>query len=129
METRSSSFQQLAAAARQLVRRLVTIAENRIELVTLEVQEGRERLLHVLFLALAVAALVLLAGITLTAAMVIWLWPISPGAVLLVLAGVYGSTGGWLGWRLTQRLRDWQTLPATLDQLKKDRAALEQICK
>jgi len=29
--------------------------------------------------------------------------------------------------RLTRLLRDWQNLPATLDQLRKDRACLENI--
>lgn len=129
METRSGSFQPLAAAAKQFARRLVTIAENRLELLALEVQEERERLLHLLLLALGVAGLALLAGITLTAVVVILLWSTSPAAVLLALTGVYGGAGVWLGWRLTRLLRDWQTLPATRDQLKKDRAGLEQLCK
>jgi hypothetical protein len=33
---------------------------------------------------------------------------------------------GWLYRRLTLLLRDWQNLPATFDQLRKDRPCLEQ---
>jgi uncharacterized membrane protein YqjE len=73
-----------------------------------------------------VAAFGLLAGITLTAAIVVWLWAWSPVAVLLILSGLYGAAGVGLYRRLTGLLRDWQTLSASLDQLKKDRACLEK---
>ena len=70
---------QLAATSKRFARRLLTIGENRLELLMVEVQEERERLLHAILLALGVAAFGLLAGITLTAAIVIWLWAYSPG--------------------------------------------------
>jgi len=47
-------------------------------------------------------------------------------AVLLTLTGLYGVAAVCLYRRLTGILRDWQNLPATLDQLKKDRACLEK---
>ena len=72
----------------------MTIGENRLELLTVEVQEERERLLHAFLLALGVAAFGLLAGITLTAAIVVLLWAWSPVAVLLTLTGLYGAAGG-----------------------------------
>jgi uncharacterized membrane protein YqjE len=89
-----------------------------------EVQEERERLLHAILLALGVAAFGLLASLTLTAAIVVWLGAWSPVAVLLALTGLYGAAGVCLYRRLTGLLRDWQTLSATLDQLRKDRACL-----
>jgi uncharacterized membrane protein YqjE len=73
-----------------------------------------------------VAAFGLLAGITLTAAIVIWLWACSPMAVLLTLTGLYAAAGILLYRRLTGLLRDWQTLAASLDQLRKDRTCLEK---
>jgi len=90
------------------------------------VQEERERLLHAFLLALGVAAFGLLAGLTLTAAIVVllWAWPV---AVLLTLAVLYGAAAICLCRRLARLLRDWETLPATLDQLRKDRACLEKI--
>jgi uncharacterized membrane protein YqjE len=108
------------------VQRLLTIGENRLELLTVEVQEERERLLHAFLLALGVAAFGLLAGLALTAAVVVGLWAWSHVAVLLALTCLYGAAGICLYRRLAGLLRDWQTLSASLDQLRKDRACLEK---
>jgi len=62
-------------------------------IIDVEVQEERERLLHAFLLALGVAAFGLLAGITLTAAIVVWLWAWSPMTVLLALTCLYGAAG------------------------------------
>jgi uncharacterized membrane protein YqjE len=126
METAAISFRQLAANSKQFARRLLTIGENRLELLTVEVQEERERLLHAFLLALGVAAFGLLAGLALTAAIVVELWAWSHVAVLLALSCLYGAAGICLYRRLTGLLRDWQTLSASLDQLRKDRACLEK---
>jgi uncharacterized membrane protein YqjE len=127
MEESTASFRQLAATSKHFVRRLLTIGENRLELLTVEVREEREHHLHVILLALGVAAFGLLAGLALTAAIVVWLWVYSPVVVLLVLSGLYGATGICLYRRLTGTFRDWQTLSASLDQLRKDRICLEKI--
>jgi uncharacterized membrane protein YqjE len=126
METATVSFRELAANSKQFARRLLTIGENRLELLTVEVQEERERLLHAFLLALGMAAFGLLASLTLTAAIVVWLWAWSHVAVLLALTCLYGAAGVCLYRRLTGLLRDWQTLSASLDQLRKDRACLEK---
>jgi len=125
MEESTVSFRQLVTTSKHFARRLLTIGENRLELLTVEVQEERERLLHAFLLALAVAAFGLLASLTLTAAIVVWLWA-WPVAVLLILTGLYGAAGVCLYRRLNLLLRDWQTLSATLEQLRKDRACLEK---
>jgi uncharacterized membrane protein YqjE len=127
MESSTGSFNQIGTTSKQFVRRLAIIGENRLELLAVEMQEGRERLLHAFLLALGVAAFGLLAGLTLTATIVVLLWACSPWAALLTLAVIYGAAGVYLYRRLMQLLRDWQTLPASLDQLRKDRACLEKI--
>jgi len=127
MEESTASIRQLAATSKAFVARLAIIGENRLELLAVEVQEERERLLHAFLLALGVAAFGLLAGFTLTAAITVLLWAYSPVAVLLVLTGIYGIAGICLYRRLTGLLRDWQTLSATLDQLRKDRLCLEKL--
>ena len=53
------------------------------------------------------------------------LWSLSPIAVLLTLSLVYGATAVFLYRHFTNLQRSWETLPATLDQLRKDRACLE----
>jgi len=120
------SFTRLTAASKQLAQRLLTIGENRLELLAVEVQEERVRLLHALLLALAVAAFGLLAGVALSAAIVVLGWPYSHVAVLLALTGLYGAAAICFYWRLAGWMRDWQSFSASLDQLRKDRACLEK---
>ena len=127
METSTASLHQVAASSKQMARRLLAIGENRLELLAVEVQEARECLLRAFFLALGIATFGLLAGLTLTAAIVYCLWMYSPLAVLLTLTGLYAAAGLGLCWRLHTLLRDWQTLSASLEQLRKDRAAFEKI--
>ena len=127
METIPGGFSRLASTSKLFARRLVTIGENRLELLTLEVQEERERLLFAFLLALGIAVFGLLAGLALTAAIAVLLWAWSPLGAFLVLTGIYGAAGFYLYRRLAGLLRDWQTLPASLEQLRKDRACLEKI--
>jgi uncharacterized membrane protein YqjE len=127
MEESIVSLGHLATNSKTFARRLLTVGENRLELLTVEVQEERERLLHAFLLALGVAAFGLLAGLTLTAAVAVLLWAWSPPAVLLILTGLYAVAGVCLYRRLTGVMRNWQTLSASLDQLRKDRAFLEGI--
>jgi uncharacterized membrane protein YqjE len=126
MEESTVSFRQLAATSKTFARRLLTIGENRLELLAVEMQEGREHFLRALLLALGAAAFGLLAGFTLTAAIAVLLWSWSPVAVLLILSGLYGAAAVFLYRRLTALLRDWKNLPATLEQLRKDCACLEK---
>ena len=127
MEESTVSLGQLAASSKHFVQRLATIGENRLELLAVEVQEERERHLHAFLLALGVAAFGLLAGLTLTAAIVVLLWTWSPVAVLLILTALYAVAGICLYRQLIGLQRNWQTLSATLDQLRKDRECLEKI--
>ena len=116
----------LVETSKRFARRLLAVGENRFELLMVEVQQERERLLHAILLALGVAAFGLLTGVALTGAIVVLLWKLSQAAALLVLTGLYGAAAVCLYRRLTRLLRDWQNLPATLDQLRKDRACLEK---
>lgn len=126
MENSIDGLGPLAASSKHFARRLLTIGENRLELLMVEVQEERERLLRAILLALGVAAVGLLAAITLTGAIVVLFWHVSPVAVLLALTAFYGTAAICLYRRLTVLLRDWKNLPATLDQLRKDCACLEK---
>ncbi|MDB6027215.1 MAG: hypothetical protein JWM68_3438 [Verrucomicrobiales bacterium] len=126
MEQLTDSFGKIGASSRHFARRLLTIGENRLELLMVEVQEERERILHAILLALGVAVFTFLAGAALTVGIVVLLWHLSPVAVLLVLASLYAITAGVLYRRFAILQQDWKTLPATLDQLRKDRACLEK---
>jgi uncharacterized membrane protein YqjE len=126
MAESKASFSQLAATAKEFARRLLTIGENRLELLALEVQKDRGRLLNAFLLALGVAAFGLLASIPLTEAIVASLWAYSPVAILLTLTSLCSAAGVWPWQRLTGLLRDRQTFPATLGQLQKDRICLDE---
>lgn len=127
METSTGSVRQLSATSKDLARQLWAIAENRIELLTVEAQEERERLLRAFLLALGAAAFGLLAGLTLTAAVVVLLWTWSHAAVLLALTFLYAAASVCLCRRLGRLRRDWESFSASIDQLRKDRACLEKI--
>ncbi len=122
MESPSATAKPIEAASKEVASQLLIIGENRLELLAVELQEERGRLLHGVLMVLGVAAFGMLAGITFTALMVVWLWPCSPVLVLLTLTLLHGVCGGWLYLRLTRLLRNWAPLSATIDQLRKDRA-------
>ena len=127
MNTTSASLGQITGSSKRVGARLLAIAENRLELLTVEMQEERDRLLLALLLALGLAVLGLLAGIALSAAVVVLFWAQSPLGVLLGLTALYAVAGVAVFAKLRGLFRDWETLPATLEQLKKDRTCVEQM--
>jgi hypothetical protein len=58
---------------------------------------------------------------------VVLFWAYSHVAVLLILTVLFGAAGFYFYRRLTGLLGNWQTLPASLEQLRKDRVCLEKI--
>jgi uncharacterized membrane protein YqjE len=126
METATDNFVEFGASSKHFARRLLTIGENRLELLMVEVQEERERLLRAILLALGAAVFGFLAGLALTIAIVIWLWHLSPVVVLLTLTVLYAAITICLYRRFAALQRDWKILPSTLDQFRKDRICLEE---
>lgn len=126
MVTPTETGSQLGAAAKRIAQRVVVITENRLQLLMVEAQEERERILLAIWLALGTVVFGLLAGVTLTVVIVAALWEHSPLIALLVLLMLYGMIALICYRRLVRLQQDWQTLPATLEQLKKDRECLEQ---
>ena len=126
METPADTIPQLADASKRLAQRTLVICENRIELLMLEVQEERERILRVIWLALGAGVFGLLAGMTLTAVIVVAFWQQSPVATLLILTALYVAAAAVLYARFVRLQHDWQTFSGTLEQLKKDRECLEK---
>ena len=118
---------EFGVASKHLARRLLIIGENRLELLLVEAQEQRERLLRAIVLALGMAEFGFLAGAALTVAIVVLLWRFSPVVVLLVMTGVYATIAVVLYQQFTELKRGWKTFPATLDQLSKDRVCFQTI--
>jgi uncharacterized membrane protein YqjE len=89
-------FRPLAMISRQFARRLLTIGENRLEVLTAEVQEERDRFLGGMLLGFGVAAFGLVTCIALAATIVVLLWAHSPVTGILVLTALCGAAGIWL---------------------------------
>src|SRR5581483_7147884 len=108
----------VATASKRVARRLLTIFENRFELALVEIQEERERILRSLWLAMATCICLLLAGIVLTVLVMVAFWGNHPIVALLVLMAIYLSIAGIFYFRLMKLQRDWETLPATIEQMR-----------
>jgi uncharacterized membrane protein YqjE len=126
MQTQSDKEHHLSDATKRIAQRVFVIVENRLQLLMVEAQEERERVLLAILLALCAAVFGLLAGVTLTVVIAVALWEHSPIIALLVLVALYTIAAVVFYGRLFRLQRDWQTLPGTLEQLKKDRQCLEK---
>ena len=126
MQIEPGNLTQLGGMSKSIVRRLLAIGGNRVELLLVELQEERERILLAILMALGIATFALLAGLGLTFIVAIVFWEHSPVLALLVLTLIYLGTAIALYTRLVRLKRDWQTFPSTLDQLRKDLDCLDQ---
>jgi len=129
METASSTSQEvppLGDASRRLGRRLVAIFENRFHLLLVEAEEEREHILRAIKMIILAAAFSLLAGITLGILVAVAFWNYYPVVALLILLAIYVVVAGLCYARFLRIERNWQVLPATIEQLKKDRECLEK---
>ena len=91
-----------------------------------EAQEERERIFSAIMVAVVAAAFSLLTGITITIIVAVAFWDHDPLIALTILAAIYAVVAISLCIKLAQFQRDWQTLPTTIEQLKKDRECLEK---
>jgi uncharacterized membrane protein YqjE len=106
----------------ELVRHMKAMATSRLELITVEAEEVRDQAQHMLGLALGLMVLSIMAGLTLTAALVLALWPYGPSLVLTVIGSV-GVLGAIVLHSLLFRgLRKWRPFAASLDQIRRDRS-------
>ena len=126
MEMPSDTEPNLADASKRIAQRAFVIFENRLQLLMVEAQEERERILKAMWMAMAGVAFGLLAGVTVVVIVAVAFWNCYPIIALLVLAALYAVGAILFYVKLMQLQRDWQTLPATIDQLRKDRECLEK---
>jgi uncharacterized membrane protein YqjE len=125
MDANSPTLGQMMDASRRIAHRSLDIGTNRIELLVVELQEERQRLLCSIVLALAAAGLALLGGFAFTLGVTLMFWERSPLLALGILTLVYAGGATLLGARLVRLQKGWHMFAATLDQLRKDRECLE----
>jgi uncharacterized membrane protein YqjE len=121
-ETRGGIFASLA----RLLKTVLAVAQNRLELLLVEWREERWRV----FDALLLAGLVLLLGamtvLTATLAIVVVCVKADRLDLIVWLTAFYllATLVGF--WRLRRRLRNWAPFSATLAELKKDKACWDE---
>lgn len=117
----------LASVAKRLARRLLATGSNRLELLTLELQLERDRVLEMAVVALGLAALGLLTAISVSALIVLAFWNYSPWLGLLLLSLLYATGAAMCAHRLSRLGRDCPIIPRTVEQWRKDQACIENI--
>jgi uncharacterized membrane protein YqjE len=126
MDTSTESSPGLFSSVKRLLNTALAGVENRIELFLVELQEERFRVLDVLLLGCAAAVLGFMALLTTTVTLVVIFWDSARVLVLVVLSACYSLATIGVIWRLKVRLQNGSSFSAMLDELKKDRACLEE---
>ena len=126
MEEPGESAPGVFASLGRLLKTVLAMAHNRLELLLVEAQEERWRFFDQMLLAGVVLILGLMTLMTAT----LTLWSLCVKAnrldplVALVLLYLVATILSF--WRLRVRLKNWAPFSATLAELKKDKACLDE---
>jgi uncharacterized membrane protein YqjE len=126
MDTTTDSSPGLFSSVKRLLTTALAGVENRIELFLIELREARLRIFDVVLLGCAAALMGFMALLLVTVTLVVIFWDSARVPVLVVLSACYSLATMAIFWRLKIRLRNWSFFSATLNELKKDRACLEE---
>jgi uncharacterized membrane protein YqjE len=126
MEEPGESTPGIFASLGRLLKTVLVIAQNRLELLLVEAQEERWRFFDALLLAGVVLILALMTLMAATITIVVVCLradrlDLVVALVVLYLAGTIFSL-----WRLRTRLKNWAPFSSTLAELKKDKACLDE---
>jgi uncharacterized membrane protein YqjE len=125
MEPSNAEEPGLMESVKRLGRTVLGIAENRLELLLVELEEERWRTVRVLLLIGCATVLALMTLIVSTITIVMVCGPERRILALLILSGLYLTGTIMVVTKLRRHLREWQSFPATLAELKKDRTRLD----
>ena len=126
MEKPAQQSQGILASLQRLLRTVLSIAQNRLELLLVEVQEERARVIEAFLLTAGVVAFASMTLALITFAVVAVFWENHRVAVLVSLSLLYLVATLVAYWRLQHRLKNWPAFSATLAELKKDKAWLDE---
>ena len=113
-------------SVKRLLNKALAGLENRIELFLVELREERVRVIEAFLLGCVGAMLGFMTVLMTTVTVVVIFWDSARVTVLVVLSVCYCLATVGVFWRLRVRLRNWSSFPATLGELKKDRAWLSE---
>jgi uncharacterized membrane protein YqjE len=120
------SRQGIFASLRRLLKTILAIAHNRLELLLVELQEERWRLLNTLLLAGIVLILMLMTLLVPTVTIMVLCVKADRLDLLILLMLLYLAATIVAFWRLRARVKHWAPFSATLAELKKDKACLDE---
>ena len=116
----------LLRSLKRLSKVALGIVENRVELLLVELEEERWRVVDALLLVASVAVLSLMTLTAGTFALVMFFPAEHRAAVMLVVALVYLLATLGVSMKLRSRLKRWRSFSSTLAELKKDKACLDE---
>jgi len=104
----------------------LAIGANRLELLLVELEEERRRVVQTFLLVVALAVLALMTLVVATFAIVFMLGEERRASVLLILVSLYalGALGTY--WRLRRLMNREPAFSASLAEFKKDKAWVEE---
>jgi len=126
MEEPGESTPGIFASLGRLLKTVLAIAQNRLELLLVEWQEERWQFFNALLLAGAVLILALMTLMAATIAIVVVCVKANRLDLVIALVLLYLAGTIFSFWRLRTRLMQWTPFAATLAELKKDKACLDE---
>ena len=114
------------ASLGRLLTTVLAIAQNRLELLLVECQEERWRFFDALLLAGVVLILALMTLMAATITIVVVCVKADRLDLVVALVLVYLAATIFSLWRLHTRLKKWEPFSATLAELTKDKACLDE---
>jgi uncharacterized membrane protein YqjE len=114
------------ASLGRLLKTVLAIAQNRLELLLVEWQEERWRVIHALLLAGVVLILALMSLLVATITVVVLCVKADRLDLLGALILLFFIATALSYWWLRSRLKAWAPFSATLAELKKDKACLDE---
>lgn len=109
---------------RRILDTVLATAQNRMELVAVELQEEKSLLVEDLLLVIAIAGFSLMGLLMGTVTLMVLFWEHGLLAVVSALTACYFLAAGFGYWSLRRRLRGHVPLSASLGELQKDRECL-----
>jgi uncharacterized membrane protein YqjE len=115
----------LLSSVRRLIDTGLGLAQTRLELLSVELQQEKNRLIEMLAWMLIAVVLGLMAMILVSFTLVVLFWDSARIVVLVLLCVLYVGGAAWAVQRARKTLKQSRTpLKDSIEELKKDRACL-----
>ena len=125
MQREEENQEGFLASLRRLLKTGFAIAQNRLELLLVELQEERWQLLETLLLIGAAMILAAMTLVVVTVTIVVLCLRHDRLDLVIVLILLYLAATIIGFWRLRRQLKDWMPFAATLAEFRKDQECLE----